>query len=278
MKIGILIADPEFKNLNTDKNLYQIYGESILQITYHKLKPFFDKIIVVVSSFDQVPVYSRFIQDEVVVNLEKSKNEVTAALTAFRACKKIPGADLAFVLRVNMPLVSLEAVNLFFQNAQDFSAVVSKQANNFVEPFHAVYRINSMLNALEKASNDERRLLYYALTYLDNIYYLPTAEIIKLDPQLNTFFRVESGIDFQKAKEKLQGKTYKGRIKKAKKIAVAIEKSMETQSTIYFKAPGTEETHELMYNKRTKKWNCDCRHYVMRATQCSHIIAAQAKI
>lgn len=277
LRVAVILADTDFKSLPTDKNLYQIYGESILQITYHKIKDLFDKIIVVVNNFDQQAIYARLVGDDVLVNLDKNKTEVTAALTAFKACKKI-NADFAFVVRANMPLISKEAVGLFLENALDYNAVVARQANNFIEPFHALYRVTPMLNALAKASNDDKRLLYNALYYLDKIYCLPASEIIKVDPQLNTFLRVESDLDYQKAKEKLQGKTFRGRIKKAKKIAVAIEKEMETQSTIYFKAPGTEETHEVMYNKRTKKWSCDCRHYVMRATQCSHIIAAQEKL
>ena len=112
------------------------------------------------------------------------------------------------------------------------------------------------------------------MNYLTKLSFLPVAEIIKLDPKLQTFFTVESEIDFQKAREKLSGKI-RTRIKKAEKIRVEILKERETESTIYFKAPGSEEEHNVIYNKRTKKWNCDCRHFVMRGTFCSHILAAQ---
>jgi hypothetical protein len=52
---------------------------------------------------------------------------------------------------------------------------------------------------------------------------------------------------------------------------------METANTIYYKVPGTEEDHEVTYHKRKNSWNCDCRHFSMKGTYCSHILAAQKK-
>ncbi|HIK00723.1 TPA: hypothetical protein H1016_04235, partial [archaeon] len=86
LKIAVLIADSDFTSLQNDKNLLQIYGESILQITYYKLKPIFDKVLVIVNSFDQQSIYSRQLGEDVLVNLNGNKNELTAALTALNAC------------------------------------------------------------------------------------------------------------------------------------------------------------------------------------------------
>ncbi len=275
LNIAVLIADSNFTSLSTDKNLLQIYGESILQITYHRIKELFDKVLVVVGSFDQQPIYARQTGDDVLVNLNKSGNELTAVLTALEACAKIPGTEFVFLARANMPLIDKKVVGLVLgkQNT-DASAIIPLHANGNVETMHALYRIKPALRAFERAANDDKKTVAESLNYLEKIAYIPVSEVIRVDPQLQSFFRVESEIDFQKAKSKLQGKTFKGRIKKAEKIKGEITKE-ETNSTVYFKVPGTEEEHEVIFNKRAKKWNCDCRHYVMRGTYCSHILAAQ---
>ena len=277
LRIAVLVAGSDSANLQNDKNLLQIYGESILQITYYRLKELFDKIFVVVDNFDKETIYARQLEGgEVIVNLNKVKNELTAVLAALNACAKIPEADSVFFARANMPLIDKKVVQFVLgKENSEVSAVIPQHANGTVETMHALYKIRPALWAFERAALDEKRTIGEALNYLTNFSLIPVNEIIKIDPQLQSFFRVESEIDFQKAKSKLQGKTFKGRIKKAEKIKGAIVKENETNNTIYFKVPGTEETHEVVFHKRTKKWGCDCRHFVMRATYCSHILAAQ---
>ena len=276
LKIAILIADSNFTTLQNDKNLLQIYGESILQVTYHRLKTLFDKILIIVNSFDQQSVYSRQLGDDVLVNLSENKNELTAALTALQACKKIPGAEFAFFARANMPLIDKKVVEMILQNQKDgFNAVIPQHTNGAAEVLHALYKIKPTLNAFERAESDEKTTILAALNYLPKISFLPVSEIIRIDSKLQTFFSVESEIDFQKAKERLQGKVFKTRIKKAEKIADRIIKERETENTIYYKVPGTEEEHEVLFYKRGKTWNCDCTHFTMKGTYCSHILAAQ---
>ncbi len=247
-----------------------------MQITYHKIKELFDKVLVVVSSFDQQSVYERQIGGDVVVNLNKNKNELTAVVAGLQACAKIPGTESVFFARANMPLMDKKVVQLVLgKENPETSAVIPQHANGTVETMHALYKIRPALGAFERAANDEKKTIGEALNYLTKYTLIPVSEIIKIDPQLQSFFRIEGEIDFQKAKSKLQGKTFKGRIKKAEQIKGAIVKENETNSTIYFKVPGTKAEHDVVLNKRAKKWNCDCRHYVMRGTYCSHILAAQ---
>ena len=155
LKVAVLIADSNFSSLSTDKNLLQVYGESLLQLTYHRIRELFDKVLVVVNNFDQQSIYARQLGDDVLVNMDKDKNEITAALTAFQACKKIPGAEWAFVIKANAPLIEKKTVNLVLKSAKpESNAVIPQHANGTVESFHALYKIAPMAKALEHASND----------------------------------------------------------------------------------------------------------------------------
>lgn len=276
LKVAILIADSNFTSLQNDKNLLQIYGESILQITYHRIKALFDKILVIVNSFDQQNIYSRQLGDDIIVNLNENKNELTAALTALQACKNIPDTEFAFLIRANMPLIEKKTIELILsKKTENSNAIIPQHANGTIESLHALYKIKPVLRAFENAADDEKKEIAQALNYLTKISFVPVSEIIKVDPQLQSFFRVESEIDYQHVKEKLQGKVFKARIKKAEKIKIGIVKENETNNTIYFKVPGREDEHEVTFKKRAKKWNCDCQHFVMKGTFCSHILAAQ---
>jgi len=67
------------------------------------------------------------------------------------------------------------------------------------------------------------------------------------------------------------------RLKKGEKAELLfgkVVKETETKRTVYYHVPGTEEVHNVRYNKRQNEWTCDCRFFAVTMKPCSHILAA----
>ena len=265
---AVLLTEPRING--RDKALLEIYGETILEIIYYKLKTIFDKIFIVSNSYDQQSIYSKILSEDVLI--DSNKNMLSLMHTGLKACR----SKSAFVLSCGMPLVNKKVIPLILaKETPEIDAVVPRYANSKLEPLHALYKKDSTLKALEAAMNDERFKFEYMLENLGDVYYMPVGELMDVDPKLNTFVKINSEIDFEKIKENFKEKVLKKRLSKAKFLESKIKKDIETLHTIYFKVPGSEEEHEVRLNKRNENWSCDCKHFTMKGTYCSHILAAQ---
>ena len=255
-----------------DKAMLEIYGERLLEIVFYKLRGVFKKIFVVVDNYEQQAAVSRLVDEDVVVDLYKGTSMLGGALTGFKSCK----SQYAFLTKCSMPLLNKKVIAQIISK-EGYNAVVPQHPNGKTEPLHTLYKVKPAASAFQKAINDEQWDFRDALKYMDNLYFMPTDEFKENDPKLYSFFKVNSEVDYLLAQERLKKKEFKGRLKKAELLESRIVKEMETANTVYYKVPGTEEDHEVTYHKRKNTWKCDCRHFSMKCTYCSHILAAQKR-
>ena len=54
-----------------------------------------------------------------------------------------------------------------------------------------------------------------------------------------------------------------------------VHKEINTQKRAHFKVSGTSEEHSVIFDKRTGKYDCDCRFFTLRQKECSHILACK---
>lgn len=274
-KTAILLAGGDSTRVGTDKALLEIYGETLLEMTYYGLRKFFEKIFIVVNSERQRWAYEKILHEDILVDLRKGFGPVSGLETGLKFCN----SDYVFVAACDMPLINKKVVEFLYSKAAEkkYNAVVPMYANGNIEPLHAFYKVNTTRQAVEKALDDEKFRCRDFLSNMPEVLYVPVGEFIELDPKLETFFNVNTEVDLQNLKDGLQKKIYKGRIKKAVKLEPEIIKEVETEGTVYFRAPGIGETHEVRFNKRNNIWSCDCKYFSMKGNYCSHIIAAKNK-
>jgi len=253
-----------------DKALLEFYGETLLEIVFYKLRPIFDKIFIIASSNEGKSSYEKLLSEDILVNQYKGNGVMAGVLTGLEACRN----ENAFVAACDAPFINKKAVEIICSK-QDYDAVIPRYVNGKIEPLHALYKVGPSIMAIENAFKDERFEPKGALANLENVLYLPVGELMDVDPRLETFFRVNSEVDLQVAKDRMQKKVLKGRIKKAERIKSGVSKTLETEYVTYFKVPGTDEEHEIRYDKRKDQWTCDCKYFAMKGNYCSHIIAAQ---
>lgn len=56
-----------------------------------------------------------------------------------------------------------------------------------------------------------------------------------------------------------------------------VKKEIETNRRIHFKVMGDTENYSVTLDKSKNEWTCDCKYWVMKQKECSHISAAKLK-
>lgn len=268
-KTAVLLAD--FPGQAPGTPFLEVYGETILERTFHKAREFFDKIFIVAGSLKEKSDIERKIKDADVVLNMKNKGLLGDILAGMKACT----SNYAFIGTCNMPFLNKKVLAHLYSNAKDRQAVIPKFVNGKIEPLHAVYKTGATVQALQNALYDEKRDAIHFIEKLPLAYYLPVGELSDIDKKLETFFSIMSEQDLSFVKDRFKKKVYKARLKKADNICSTVVKEGESESTAYYKVPGTEETHMVTFKKRKNTWVCDCKYYTMKACFCSHILAAQ---
>lgn len=54
-----------------------------------------------------------------------------------------------------------------------------------------------------------------------------------------------------------------------------VKKEVETDKRVHFKVKGDTDTHSVIFDKKTKEFNCDCKYSSLNKGICSHIVAAK---
>ena len=123
---------------------------------------------------------------------------ISSLLMGFKASR----SEQCLVLRENMPFLKPSVLHALFDFAKGYDAALPKWSDGRLEPFLAVYRRKSFITVASKLQNQDD-----LLAVLDNLYsvrYVSVEDEIKpLDPDLESFFTINSADDLVKAKDKV---------------------------------------------------------------------------
>jgi molybdopterin-guanine dinucleotide biosynthesis protein A len=115
---------------------------------------------------------------------------------------KASRSEQCLVLRENTPFLKPSVLHVLFEFSKGYDAALPKWANGRLEPLLAVYRRKSFITVASKLQTQDD-----LLAVLDNLYsvrYVSVEDEIKpLDPDLESFFTINSAEDLAKAKAKV---------------------------------------------------------------------------
>jgi molybdopterin-guanine dinucleotide biosynthesis protein A len=180
-----------------DKCVLELAGKPLITRVVDAVRPFVDEIIVVTSSQERVAKYASVVRGDTrfAVDSFESKGPLIGALTGFEvACGKY-----VLLLPVDTPFVSSEAVGLLFDLCLSRAAAIPRWPNCQIEPLHAVYRTAVALEAAKSAVADGRLDMRAMIERMRGVRFVSTLVIQQLDPELRTFFNVNTPLDLRKA-------------------------------------------------------------------------------
>lgn len=194
----IVLAGGQSTRLGQDKGLLVLANKPLVRHVLDAVGRITDEILLVVSSKAQTDNYSKILTPnmKVLIDHEKIGSPLAGASTGFQEAS----GDYSLLLACDTPLVSREIIALLLELCINKAAAIPRWPNGYVEPLQAAYHTKSALKASEAAINEGGVRMQCMVDKLRGVRYVSTLVLQQLDPELATFFNVNTQMDLAKAK------------------------------------------------------------------------------
>jgi molybdenum cofactor guanylyltransferase len=188
--------------LGSNKPLQRIAGKPLICHVFERVTGLSDEVLVVIarnaSSDDFVkvlPDYVKVINDD-----REGKSPLIGIATALRAIK----SSYAVILTCDIPFVNSQAIELLLKRAENVDAAVPRWRTGQLEPLQAVYYRESTLDKIEQILREGGLSAADMVKRLARVVFVSVEdEIGTVDPDLRTFFNVNTREDLAKAERTL---------------------------------------------------------------------------
>lgn len=198
-KSAIILAGGLSSRFGQDKGLLQLAKRPLVRHVLNAVTPIVEEKIVVVSQKEQIDKYMKAIDGSAIILVDKGKTNGPLA-GAFTGFEKARG-EYSLLLPCDTPFVSRDILSLLLELCPGKNACVPRWPNGYVEPLQSVYCTKSALAAsdasLRAGELDVRAMLERLLC----VRYVSTLVLKQLDPELRTFFNVNTPMDLRKAEQ-----------------------------------------------------------------------------
>lgn len=199
---AIILAGGSSKRLGRDKALLELGKKPLVKHVLDSVHSLVDEIILVVSSQAQETEYRKyaFPDTRIVVDRRDVQTPLVGVLTGL----EISHGEYSLVLACDVPFVSRSILSLLLDLSMNKNAVIPRWPNGHIEPLQAVYRTKMAEVASKDALDDGRLDMQAMVDRLQGIRYVSTLVLTQLDPELRTFFNVNTLLDLKKAEAMLE--------------------------------------------------------------------------
>jgi molybdopterin-guanine dinucleotide biosynthesis protein A len=188
---SIVLAGGKNLRLGRSKALETIGGKSLIECVVERLRQLTGQILVVTSQGQpDLPVAGK---TEILVDLYPDKGPLGGIYTGLLASQ----SSHSIVVACDMPFLNIELLRHMIELSPDFDVVVPRLGEGMVEPLHAIYSKSCLDNMKTQLERSQLRVNY--LLNKVRVRYVERAECQKLDPQLLSFFNINSQSDLDKA-------------------------------------------------------------------------------
>jgi molybdopterin-guanine dinucleotide biosynthesis protein A len=194
---AIILAGGASTRLGQDKGLLTLAGKPLIRYVLDAVDNMVDEKLVVVNSETQAEGYSKTLSSEirVIVDKGKGKTPLLGAETGFKAAN----GEYSLLLPCDTPFVSRQVLALLLDLRKNKTAVIPRWPNCYIEPLQAVYRTVPSLEAAKTSLSKDKSNMRSMIDRLQGIRYVSTLVLQELDPELRTFFNINTLLDLKKA-------------------------------------------------------------------------------
>jgi molybdopterin-guanine dinucleotide biosynthesis protein A len=194
---AVVLAGGFASRFSQDKAILELTNKPLIRYVIDAVGPTVEEIIVVADSEEKIKQYTKILGEKArfVVDACQSQGPLTEALTGLNAAQ----GKYTLLMSADTPFVSREVVSLLFDLCVGKAATIPRWPNEQIAPLQAVYRTNMALEAARQALDDGKLDVQSMIDKLRGVRYVSTLVIQQLDPDLNTFFAINSPLDLKRA-------------------------------------------------------------------------------
>ncbi len=195
-KSVIILANGVSKFSSGDKGLLELDNKPLINHVFDVVKGFADEVIVVTNS-ERAKIYQKILlsKAKLVIDECKSKGSLMYALAGFKSAQ----GKYSLLLPDNVPLVSKEIISFLFDCCVGKTAVIPRWSSDEIEPLQAVYQTKLALETACEAVEAGETELDAMVSRLRGVRYISSLVFEEIDPEMHTFFRVNTPLDLKKA-------------------------------------------------------------------------------
>jgi molybdopterin-guanine dinucleotide biosynthesis protein A len=201
-KSAIILAGGSSSRLGQDKCLLTLAGKPLIQHILATVRNITEESLLIFSSNAQAQQYKEFANEKTRLFVETTDTHTPLAGAA-RGFEKAHG-EYSILLPCDTPLVSRDILLLLFELCENRNAAIPRWPDGRAEPLQAVYRSKPALEASKGALSAGELNVQAMLDRLQNVRFVSTLLLAQLDPELKTFFNINTPIDLNKAESLLK--------------------------------------------------------------------------
>ncbi|MEM3623526.1 MAG: molybdenum cofactor guanylyltransferase [Candidatus Bathyarchaeia archaeon] len=206
-KSAVILAGGFSRRFGQDKGLLPLANKTLIEHVLNAISKIADEKIVVVSSEAQVESYAKVVGSKVKIFVDEDnvQSPLVGALKGFKEALN----EYALLLPCDTPLLSKDILSLLLDLCPNKNAVIPRWPNGYIEPLQAVYCTKPALDAAKKALSEGKMNMQSMVDKLRGVRYVSTLVLRQLDPELKSFFNVNTPMDLRKAEAMLKNEVKK---------------------------------------------------------------------
>ncbi|MFQ5999311.1 MAG: molybdenum cofactor guanylyltransferase, partial [Candidatus Bathyarchaeia archaeon] len=200
---AVILAGGLSKRFGRDKSLIELAGKPlILHVLDRAFEIVVDETVVVVSSEIQKNAFASLLgrRANVIVDKYKAQSPLVGALTGFETVH----GEYSLLLSCDTPFVSSQIAQFLLDLCVNRGAVIPRWPNGYIEPLQAAYHTRSALTAAKTVLEEGKLDLRSMIARLNGVRYVSTMVLRQMDPQLLTFFNINTLEDLRRAESLLK--------------------------------------------------------------------------
>lgn len=199
---AVILAGGYSRRFGSDKGLVDLAGKPLVLHVIDRVSELVDEILLIVSSENQKKNFEPILQNKakLVIDRYESQSPLVGTITGFATAK----GDQSILLPCDTPLVSEQIISLLLDMSKDCNAAIPRWPNGYIEPLQAVYNTKAALTAAKTALTQGKRNMQSMIDNLTQVRYVSTMVLKHLEPELTSFFNVNTPQDLKKAEAVLK--------------------------------------------------------------------------
>ena len=193
MKSVAIQAGGESRRMGQDKALLPFLGATLIERVINRVASLGDEILITTNHPEEYKDFKYPLFRDILPG--------TGALGGLFTALSVARSPIVIVVACDMPFVNVDILMESIEKLQSSKVdVVIPKTTKGYEPFHAVYRRETCLPAIQSVlESGERRLISWFSNV--NITPIPESELLLHDPQRIAFRNLNTKEDFLKAEE-----------------------------------------------------------------------------
>lgn len=194
---AIILAGGFSTRFGQNKALLKLGTKPLIVHVLDRTAGLFDERIVVVNTPEQESELQSLVENkaEILTDEYKTQTPLAGAYTGFKHAKN----EYTLLLSCDTPFINTEIAQLLLECCINRSAAIPRWPEGFIEPLQAAYHADLAAAAAQTALEQEKLNMNAMITCLRNVRYISTLVLQQLDPKLNTFFNINTEVDFKRA-------------------------------------------------------------------------------